>query len=179
MCFVFPTRTVIALSALSMLAAAPASGQRLETRFQSEPAPENPVVEVAKWTLGGLAAAAGVYAFVLQADAEERYDALERLCTNSPALCRPLTADGAYADPVLERRYQDIRGDYRDSRLLLLGAHVLAVGSAVLFILDLPRDQTPDNVEYEPPALRVGVRPDGALQATLRYPVSNILTRSP
>lgn len=174
-----PSRPVIAATAALLLAAAPAAGQRVESRFESEPTPENPVIEIAKWTLGGLAAAAGAYAFVLQGDAEERYDALDRLCTESPSVCRPVTADGAYADPALEARYQDIRSDYRNSRFLLLGAHVLAVGSAVLFILDLPRDDTPDNVPYEPPALRVGVRPDGALEATLRYPVSNILTRSP
>lgn len=164
-----------------LLGAAPAAGQRVEgtVRPERETPAENPVIEIAKWSTGGLAAAAGIYAFVLQADAEDRYDALERQCIETPADCRGVTADGAYADPALEARYQDIRGDYRTSRLLLLGAHVLAVGSAVLFIVDLPRGETPENLPYDPPELRVGVRPDGALEARFRYPVSNILTRSP
>ena len=33
-----------------------------------------------------------------------------------------VNGDGEYADPALEDDYQDIRGDYRSSRWLLLGA---------------------------------------------------------
>ena len=172
----------LAAVATAMLVASPAAGQRLESRFDAagqSDARENPVIEVTKWSTGALAAAAGVYAFVLQGDAEDAYEELEAICLTDPELCRGVTENGAYADPALEARYQDIRSDFRRSRLLLVGAHVLAVGSAVLFIVDLPRDETPENVPYEPPSLRVGVRPDGALEAGFRYPVSNIRTRSP
>lgn len=170
----------IAVALLAALAAPTRAGaQRIESRFETRalPSPENPVIEIAKWTTGGLAAAAGVLAFVMQNDAEDRLHELERFCEDSPTVCAQVTPDGAYADPSLEETWQDIRDDYRDSRLLLLGAHVLAVGSVVLFILDLPRDATPENIPYEPPALRVGVRADGSLEATFRYPVSRIGSR--
>ena len=168
-------RTRLVLCALALLAAMPAdaAAQRVRTTR------ENPLVEIAKWTAGGLALAAGAFAFAVQHDAEDRYQQLERFCQESPAVCRDLTPDGAYADPALEARWQDIRGDYRESRLLLIGAHALAATSVVLFIVDLPRDATPENVPYEPPALRVGVGAGGRIEAAIRYPVSNILTRSP
>lgn len=161
--------------------AAPLGAQRVVSRFGAEPeqSAESPAIEIAKWSTGALAAGAVVSAFLIQGDAEDRYAELERFCRASPDACRELTPDGAYADPALEGRYQGIRDDYRTARLLLIGGQALALGSALLFILDLPRDPQPENVPYEPPELRVGVRPDGALEAGFRYPVSNILTRSP
>jgi len=172
-------RPLAAASALLGLAAAPVAAQHVPTTFEDEPEGENALVEIAKWTAGGLALAAGAGAFIIQGDAQDRFEELERFCEESPAVCAEVTADGRYADPALERRYQDIRTDYRNSRWLLYGAHLLAATSVVLFIVDLPRDATPDNVPYEPPALRVGVRADGGVEASFRYPVSNILTRSP
>ena len=166
-------------AALALLIARPALAQNVPTTFEDEPEGETLIVEIAKWTAGGLALASGTYAFVTQHDAADRLEELERYCDEAPNVCADVTQDGAYADPALEARYQDIRRDYRNSRWLLFGAHVLAATSVVLFIVDLPRDATPDNVPYEPPALRVGVRADGALEASFRYPVSNILTRSP
>ena len=171
-------RVVIALAA-SLALARPALGQRVETRFDDEPEGENPVVEIGKWSSGALALAAGAWAFVIQNDAEDRFEALERLCETDPAACATSEGSDEYADPALESRYQDIRQDYRNSRWLLLGAHALAATSVVLFIVDLPRNSTPDNIPYEPPALRVGARADGGIEASFRYPVSNIFTRSP
>jgi len=158
--------------------AQPVLAQRVETRFDDEPEGESLAVEVGKWSAGGLALAAGAYAFSIQNDAEDRLEALELFCDESPASCN-VDEEGEYVDPALENRYQDIRKDYRSSRWLLLGAHALAATSVVLFIIDLPRTSTPDNVPYDPPALRVGTRADGALEASFTYPVSNILTRSP
>ena len=167
------------VGALALLALAqPAIAQRVETRFEDEPEGENVVVEIAKWSAGGLALAAGAWAFTIQHDAEGRLEDLEAFCDATPASCG-VDGDGEYADPALEDTYQDIRGDYRSSRWLLLGAHALAAASVVLFIVDLPRESTPDNVPYDPPALRVGARTDGGVEASLSYPVSNILTRSP
>ena len=160
------------------LLAQPLSAQRVATRFDDEPEGENPVVEIGKWSTGGLALAAGAYAFVIQHDAEDRLDDLERFCDDNPPSC-VVDGSGEYADRALENDYQDIRGDYRNARWLLLGAQALAATSVVLFIVDLPRDATPDNVPYEPPALRVGRRADGGIEASFRYPVSNIRTRSP
>lgn len=182
------TRPLATAIALLAVAAPAASGQRIhDTRFAPAPSAtgtssntrENPVIEIAKWTTGGLALAAATFAFMTQNEAEDRLEELERFCLDDPNVCRELTADGAYADPALEARYQDIRGDYRNSRLLLVGAHVLAATSVVLFIVDLPREATPDNIPYDPPALRIGILPGGVVEAAIRYPVSNILTRSP
>lgn len=170
---------VLALVIASFVSVTPAQAQRVETRFDDEPEGENTLVEIGKWTSGGLALAAGVWAFMTQHDAEDRYEALESYCLENAQVCADVNEDGAYNDPALERRYQDIRGDYRNARWGLIGAHVLAATSVMLFIIDLPRTSAPDNVPYDPPALRIGARPDGALEASFRYPVSNILTRSP
>jgi hypothetical protein len=172
-------RSLASAVAVVACAAAPLSAQAVVTTFEDEPEGENLLVELAKWTASGFALAAGAGAFVIQNDAEDRFEELERFCDESPGVCRDLTESGAYADPALERRYQDIRSDYRNSRWLLYGAHALAATAVVLFIVDLPRDATPDNVPYDPSELRVGVRPDGGIEASFRYPVSNIFTRSP
>ncbi|HUF12740.1 MAG TPA: hypothetical protein VMN78_06560 [Longimicrobiales bacterium] len=164
-----------------------ALGQRIaDARFQAADftsaaadTRENPVVEIAKWSTGALALTAGAFAFIVQHDAEDQLEELERFCIETPSTCRELTATGAYADPEVEARYQALREDYRNSRLLLIAAHVLAATSVVLFVVDLPRGTTPENVPYEPPALRVGVRPGGVVEAAIRYPVSNIFRRSP
>lgn len=165
---------VLALSAgLVLLAPAGVQGQ---TRRADR---ESIAIEIAKWTTGALATTAGALAFLIHDDAQERYEGIEAVCEASPTACFVDVPGSAYADPALEARYQDVRDDFRTSRLLLVGAHVLAIGTVVLFILDMPTDVTPDNVPYEPPSLRFGVRADGALEASFRYPVSNILTRSP
>ena len=166
-----------AISLALLTLAQPALAQRVETRFDDEPEGENALVEIGKWSTGALALAAGAYAFVVQGGAEDRLESLELLCDEQPGACT--IEEGAYVDPTLESRYQAIREDYRNSRWLLLGAHALAATSVVLFIVDLPRNATPDNVPYEPPALRVGPRGDGGIEASFRYPVSNIFTRAP
>ena len=170
---------VLAAAIVLFASAAPARAQRVETRFDDEPEGEDLLVEIGKWTTGGLAVAAGAWAFVIQHDAEDRYEDLEAFCVESPHVCADVNEDGEYNDQALEGRYQDIREDYRNARWALIGAQVLAATSFVLFIVDLPRNATPDNVPYDPPAFRVGPRADGALEASFRYPVSNILTRSP
>jgi hypothetical protein len=154
-------RRALLLPAALALLAQPALAQRVETRFEDEPEGESLAVEVGKWSAGGVALAAGAWAFVIQNDAEDRLDELELLCEQSPVSCT-VDGDGEYTDRALENRYQDIRKDYRNSRWLLLGAHVLAATSVVLFIIDLPRTSTPDNIPYDPPALRVGTRADGS-----------------
>ena len=170
----------LALAAAALVgSAAPAHAQRVQTRFDDEPEGESLAVEIGKWSTGGLAIAAGAWAFMMQADAEDDYEALEAFCGENPSVCADVNPSGEYNDAALERRYQNVREDYRNARWTLIGAHVLAATSVVLFIVDLPRGSTPENVPYEPPALRVGARPDGALQASFTYPVSNILTRSP
>lgn len=174
-----PAATALLASVALLASAAPLQAQRVQTRFDDEPEGENLYVEIGKWTSGGLAVAAGAWAFLIQHDAEDRYEALEAFCAESPQVCADVNEAGEYNDGALESRYQDIRQDYRNARWVLIGAHVLAATSVVLFIVDLPRSSTPENVPYEPPALRVGARADGALEATLTYPVSNILTRSP
>ncbi len=167
-----------AASALLVTLTPPVHGQRVQTRFEDEPEGESLAIEITKWSAGALALAAGAWAFGIQHDAEDAMDELDAFCTTSPASC-VLSDNGEYQDPAVESRYQDIRGDYRNSRWLLLGAHVLAATSVVLFIVDLPRNPTPDNIPYDPAELRVGARPHGGFEASIRYPVSNIFTRSP
>jgi len=137
----------------------------------------NPLA-VAKWTTAALAVGAGVYGFIVQADASDDYDALEQFCRDEPDRCRDIAADGGYADIELERRYAQIVADYRTARWLLIGSQVALVGSIALFVLDLG-DDSPSNIPYEPERLDFGVGADGSVWLGARYPVSNIWTRSP
>jgi hypothetical protein len=60
----------------------------------------------------------------------------------------PLAPDGRYANPQAEAMYQRVVRNDRSARGWLIGGQVAAVGSAVLFVLQLSRNREPPNIPY-------------------------------
>jgi hypothetical protein len=117
-------------------------------------APRHPVIRVGKWvTLAG-AAASATYGIVANRDADDRYSGLEQLCQDDPSRCTRRSTNGPFADAALEAEYQDIlRLDRRAKYSLAAGQISMAV-TVVLFILDLPRGGTGEDIPYKPPRFR-------------------------
>jgi hypothetical protein len=154
---------VITTMAALLLAAAPASGQRVERRSWPEPPPETQdtraepprPLRVAKWSTAVLSLGTAAYGFRAQHRADERYAALERICRSNPERCAPRTPQGAFVDAELERMYQRIvRLDDR-ARVFLFTTQVSVAASVVLFMLDLRPGERPRNIPYDPAGLQV------------------------
>ena len=115
---------------------------------QTAPQPERPTPFAIKWGKWGAAAlAVGFTAFGIhqhnQGDAA--YRALIDRCRAIPC---PFAPDGRYADAAAEALYQRVvRGD-RGARAWLVGGQLAAVGSAVLFVLELSTNREPPNIPY-------------------------------
>ena len=149
-----------------LLLAVPAAAQQMppDTAVRSS---RNPLIRVGKWVTFGLAAGAATYGVVANRDADDRYHDLERVCEADPARCGPRDTSGQYTDPALEREYKDIvRLDDR-AKLSLIAAQAALLGSVVLFVLDLPRNGSGEDIPYKPPRFQVGMTPDSRLE--LRY----------
>lgn len=115
-------------------------------------------VRAAKWALLGVAVGFGGYAIVQTTRAQDRYEALGRICVNEPERCR--LEDGRYADPALEALYDaSARHDLR-AQTGIAGAHVALFGSAALFIYDLRNARGPRNIPYPSHA---SARPPGGI----------------
>lgn len=144
------TAAPYALAALSA-DSAHAAAQRAERRISA-------FVSTGKWVTLGVAAASAVYGFSESRRADDLYDDLERDCQEAPDLCRQRTDDGSYLDAGLEERYQDVLDIDRRTRQALFVSQASLLASAVLFVLDLRRDDDRPDVPYEPPRLQL--RPD-------------------
>lgn len=115
-------------------------------------------LRVSKWaTLLASAGAAG-YGFSQNRAADRDYEALERECAETPAACATTPGTDMYANAALEARYQRIVERDDNARLALLAGQVGVVASVVMFIMDLPKNSTPEDIPYEPKPLRVGLR---------------------
>jgi hypothetical protein len=136
-----------------------------------QPAPERSpgwsMLRIAKWSTLALSTGAAVYGFTLNSGADDRYEELEQACVADPSVCRLRTPEGAYRSEDLERRYQDVLDRDRAARRALLASQVGVAASVVLFILDLRNARGPDDIIYDPPALEVSPRRDGAVELRL------------
>ena len=117
-------------------------------------APRHPVIRVGKWvTLAG-AAASATYGIVANRDADERYSDLEQLCQDDPSRCTRRSTNGPFTDAALEAEYQDILRLDRRAKYSLAAGQISMALSVVLFILDLPRGGTGEDIPYKPPRFR-------------------------
>ena len=168
-------RAATAITALLVLST-PALAQRAPARVEAAPdtvrAPRSSwsVIRVAKWTTALASAGAAAYGFMENREADREYESIERVCEAAPPSCTTTVEGGSYADPALEARYQNVlRRDDRAQFALLAGQIGLAA-SALLFILDLPKSTTPDDIPYDPRPLRLDVRA-GQLELGVKLPV--------
>lgn len=109
-----------------------------------------PWVGYAKW--GSLTAAAGLatLGFLWKEDANRKFDRLTRRCERAQDLCRQRNRDGSYADPNLERLFQDVRSLDHRAQASLIAAQVSFGASVVFFVLDWQRGEGPGNIPYDP-----------------------------
>ncbi|HSL69416.1 MAG TPA: hypothetical protein VK864_04200, partial [Longimicrobiales bacterium] len=123
---------------------------------------------VGKWaTLTG-AAGAAVYGYLANRDADSRYEDLETLCLADPERCADRLPDGSFADPTLEQEYQEILDLDSRARFSLTASQIAMAATIVLFIIDLPRGGTGEDIPYRPPRLQVGNAPGNRVTVTYR-----------
>jgi hypothetical protein len=128
-------------------------------------------IRLAKWSALAVAAGAGIYGFIQNSRADEVYRALELSCQADPANCTRRSPNGAYLDPVLESRYQEVRSLDRKSHVSLLFSQVGVATSVVLFLLDLGNVRRPRNIPWTPPSLETAAGDDGRLSIGFRIAV--------
>jgi len=128
---------------------------------QQPPAAEGPsahrTTPMIKW--GKWAAAATAVGFtalgIRQHNAgDAAFSDLVRYCRTT--LCT-LTPGGRYADPAAEALYQGVVRDDRSARAWLIGGQIAALGSALLFVLELRRTKEPPSIPFS----GLIVEPDG------------------
>jgi hypothetical protein len=124
-------------------------------------------LRIAKWTTLVIAGGAAAYGFSQNRIADRDYEALERECEASPPACAKVAGSDVYADPQLEQRYQNILERDDRARLALLGGQLGILASVVMFIIDLPDRETPEDIPYDPKPIRFGLRGDGGTELGL------------
>lgn len=98
-----------------------------------------------KWTTAALAVGFTALGIRQHNDGDAAYHALIDRCRTIPC---PFGPDGRYADAAAEALYQRVVRDDRSARGWLVGGQIAAVGSAVLFVLELSRNREPPNIPY-------------------------------
>lgn len=128
-------------------------------------------MRVAKWSVLAAAAGAGIYGFLQNNEADDRFRELEQLCQEQQFRCANLTPSGAYADAEFETLYQDVRRLDRRSHLALVFSQVGVATGVALFLLDLGNGDAPGDIPWTPTsALHVRSVP-GAIELSLRLPI--------
>lgn len=137
-------RTLILLAGLVILVT-PLGAQ------QTGPPPGSPaLVKYGKWGLLAASVAMNLLAREAHQRADEEFAFVTDICAVDRNRCTTL-ANGRYADPVLEQRYQSSLDYDSKARTWLVGGQTALVGAAVGFIWELTRPKgRPDNIPFEP-----------------------------
>lgn len=135
---------------------------RVDIRYPLRP------LRIAKWTTLLASSGAAAYGFSQNRIADRDYETLEKECEANPPACAKLTGSDVYADPALEQRYQGIVERDDRARLALLGGQLGILASVVMFIIDLPNRESPEDIPYDPKSFRVGLRRDGGTELGFR-----------
>jgi len=154
-----------ALAQSDTAAVAPAGAAAQPAPAQSaEPAPNRtpPGIKWGKWGAALLAVAATGIGVHQHNAGNSAYATLVRYCGN--VTCT-IGSDGRYQDGFAEGTYQQVVRDDRSARAWIVAGQLAAVGSAVLFVLELRHTSEPPNIPYsgflvesEPGVTRVGWR---------------------
>ncbi len=140
-------RTVGARGACAAaLAAACALAQPLRAQTAQVEAPRTPfAVHWGKWAAAAAAVSFTALGIHQHNDGDAAYNDLIAYC--GTVAC-PFGPDGRYVDPRAESLYQRIVRDDRSARAWLVGGQLAAVGSAVLFVIELTRERPEPNIPY-------------------------------
>jgi hypothetical protein len=168
-----PPRPVSAHSArIAIVADALRMGLPDGSRAQESPQPSGlHPMRIAKWSVLAVAAGAGVYGFIRNNEADDRFRELEELCQAEQFRCSLRTLGGAYEDAEFERMYQDIRRLDDRSHVALLASQIGVATGVVLFLLDLGNSDSPDDIPWVPGGLELRPVQDG-VEVALRFPIA-------
>jgi hypothetical protein len=157
-------RVMSAIAALSAIMAAPCAAQRAPLRLETAQDSGRVVrdgwsaIRVVKWTTALASAGTVAYGFVQNRDADREYQEIELMCKNDITLCATKPGSDEYADPVLEARYNAVLERDERAQLALLAGQIGLAASVLLFIIDLPKGTTTNDIPYDPSPLRLGMR---------------------
>jgi hypothetical protein len=125
----------------------------------------------AKWVAAAFAAGFTALGVEQHNSGNAAFRSLIRYC--GQVTCA-LTPDGRYSDPLAEATYQAVVRSDRAAREWLVAGQVTAVGTAVLFVVDLMRQTEPPNIPYS--GLMVDAR-DGITRVGWRIPIGDLTGR--
>ena len=150
---------------LLLCLASPAAAQHAQKRFALADSTTRSAhgwtpFRIAKWSTLALSTTAAVYGFAQNRTADREYADIERVCDETPASCTRTTENGPYSDAALETRYQSVVQRDSRARSALLAGQIGIAASVVLFVLDLPKSTSPQDIPYEPRPIRVGFAGD-------------------
>lgn len=110
----------------------------------------HPLIKYGKWATLAASVAMNLLAAQAHNKADDAFEVISLACVQSTSNCGTLS-DGRYADPFLERKFQESLQLDRSARRWLIGGETALVGTAVMFIWELTRSKTrPGNIPFEP-----------------------------
>lgn len=125
-------------------------------------------MRIAKWTSLIASTGAAAFGFSQNRVADREYEQLERDCEEAPLNCAKASESGPYLDPALEQKYQRILARDEDAKVALLAGQIGIAASVIMFIIDLPDRDDPEDIPYEPRPVRFGLSRDGRAQLDVR-----------
>ena len=109
-----------------------------------------PLIKYGKWATLAASVAMNLLAAQAHNRADDAFRVITLACVQDTSNCATLS-DGSYADPLLERKFQESLHHDRSARRWLIGGETALVGTAVMFIWELTRPKTrPGNIPFEP-----------------------------
>ncbi|MGH7460253.1 MAG: hypothetical protein ACREMA_04405 [Longimicrobiales bacterium] len=146
---------ILFLGLTTTLVPAPATAQRTPNVPDSAALQRRyPLARFGKWVTLGSAVASATYGVMANQDADNRYADLERTCLAEPFRCTRTTG-GSYADPILESEYQRILKLDSKAHIALVAGEISLLASVLLFVIDLPKGKTAEDIPYSPPKFQV------------------------
>jgi hypothetical protein len=125
-------------------------------------------MRIVKWTSLIASTGAAAYGFSQNRVADREYEQLERDCEEAPFSCARASESGPYLDAALEQRYQRILDRDDNAKVALLAGQIGIAASVIMFIIDLPDREAPEDIPYEPKPVRFGLSRDGRAQLDVR-----------
>ena len=150
------------LALAAALAARPALAQSDSAAAYRTP----PAITWGKWAAAALAVGSTALGIHQHYAGNDAYRNLVLYCGG--AITCSIGPDGRYADGRAEATYQQVVRDDRSARAWLVLGQVAAIGTAVLFVLELRHESGPPNIPFSGLLVESG---DGVTRVGYRIPV--------